>query len=86
MINEKVHVDLKAWNCVEMLLFALYSSAMTCPAAAFVEESFLQTVIGALSLKGLFVINLVSRSQTIKDSVISRMKEVRIDIIYMLFY
>ncbi|KAF3456615.1 hypothetical protein FNV43_RR01269 [Rhamnella rubrinervis] len=52
------------------------SSGMTCPAASFVEASFLQTVKGALSQKGLFVVNLVSRSQTIKDTVISRMKEV----------
>ncbi|XP_015887230.2 uncharacterized protein LOC107422309 isoform X1 [Ziziphus jujuba] len=52
------------------------SSGMTCPAAAFVEESFLHTVKDALSQKGLFVINLVSRSQAIKESVISRMKEV----------
>lgn len=51
---------------------------MTCPAADFVDVSFLQTVKDALSEKGLFIINLVSRSQAIKDTVISRMKEVRI--------
>ncbi|XP_048435535.1 eEF1A lysine and N-terminal methyltransferase isoform X2 [Pyrus x bretschneideri] len=50
------------------------SSGMTCPAADFVDESFLQTVKDALSEKGLFIINLVSRSQAIKDTVISRMK------------
>ncbi|KAF4349598.1 hypothetical protein F8388_003782 [Cannabis sativa] len=52
------------------------SSGMTCPAADFVEDSFLQTVKKNLSENGLFVINLVARSQTIKDQVISRMKEV----------
>ncbi|CAN6722659.1 unnamed protein product [Malus baccata var. baccata] len=52
------------------------SSGMTCPAADFVDESFLQTVKDALSEKGLFIINLVSRSQAIKDTVISRMKVV----------
>ncbi|KAL5542698.1 hypothetical protein UlMin_010408 [Ulmus minor] len=52
------------------------SSGMTCPAPDFVEESFLRTVKESLSDKGLFVINLVARSQAIKDTVISRMKEV----------
>ncbi|XP_024026102.1 methyltransferase-like protein 13 [Morus notabilis] len=52
------------------------SSGMTCPAADFVEDSFLRTVKENLSDKGLFVINLVARSQAIKDNVVSRMKEV----------
>lgn len=52
------------------------SSGLTCPAADFVDESFLQTVKDALSEKGLFIINLVSRLQAIKDTVISRMKVV----------
>lgn len=52
------------------------SSGMTCPAANFVEESFLLTVKDALSEQGLFIVNLVSRSQAIKDMVISRMKTV----------
>ncbi|KAK6255220.1 hypothetical protein SCA6_016525 [Theobroma cacao] len=52
------------------------SSGMTCPAADFVEESFLRTVKDTLSEQGLFVINLVSRSSAIKDKVVSRMKEV----------
>ncbi|KAL6185703.1 hypothetical protein ACLB2K_041830 [Fragaria x ananassa] len=50
------------------------SSGMTCPAADFVDESFLQSVTDALTEKGIFIINLVSRSQDIKDTVISRMK------------
>ncbi|KAL8258500.1 hypothetical protein R6Q59_026453 [Mikania micrantha] len=52
------------------------SSGMTCPAANFVEESFLKTVKTSMSEEGLFVINLVSRSPAIKEMVISRMKGV----------
>lgn len=52
------------------------SSGLTCPAADFVEESFLQIVKDSLSEQGLFVINLVSRSSAIKDIVVSRMKAV----------
>lgn len=52
---------------------------MSCPAADFVEESFLLTVKNTLSEQGLFVVNLVSRSQAIKDMVISRMKSVRME-------
>ncbi|KAK9933105.1 hypothetical protein M0R45_020314 [Rubus argutus] len=44
-------------------------SGMTYPAADFVDESFLQALKDALSEKGLFIINLVSRSRDIKDSV-----------------
>ncbi|CAK9136522.1 unnamed protein product [Ilex paraguariensis] len=55
------------------------SSGMTCPAADFVEESFLLTVKKSLSDQGLFVINLVSRSPTVKELVFSRMKMVSID-------
>ncbi|KAI7726748.1 hypothetical protein M8C21_026653 [Ambrosia artemisiifolia] len=54
------------------------SSGMTCPATDFVEESFLKIVKNSLSEEGLFVINLVSRSPSIKEMVISRMKGVRI--------
>nr|GEX31424.1 methyltransferase-like protein 13 [Tanacetum cinerariifolium] len=52
------------------------SSGLTCPAADFVEESFLKMVKSSLSEEGLFVINLVSRSPAIKEMVISRMKVV----------
>ncbi|KAL1323314.1 hypothetical protein HN51_033651 [Arachis hypogaea] len=52
------------------------SSAMACPAPDFVEESFLETVRDKLSDQGLFVVNLVSRSQTIKDMVRLKMKKV----------
>ncbi|KAM7261401.1 hypothetical protein ACFE04_008768 [Oxalis oulophora] len=51
------------------------SSGMTCPAADFVEQSFLQTALDSLSEQGLFVVNLVTRSAAIKDSIVSRMKE-----------
>uniref|UniRef100_A0A2P2L382 Methyltransferase-like protein 13 n=1 Tax=Rhizophora mucronata TaxID=61149 RepID=A0A2P2L382_RHIMU len=52
------------------------SSGMTCPAADFVEESFLLTVKDNLSEQGLFIVNLVSRSPAVKDMVISRMEKV----------
>ncbi|KAL5784314.1 hypothetical protein ACOSQ2_006706 [Xanthoceras sorbifolium] len=52
------------------------SSGMTCPAAEFVEESFLLTVRDTLSEQGLFIVNLVSRSQAIKDKVVSRMETI----------
>lgn len=50
---------------------------MACPAADFVEESFLLTVKDTLSEQGLFIVNLVSRSPAVKDTIISRMKAVR---------
>ncbi|MED6130775.1 hypothetical protein PIB30_003795 [Stylosanthes scabra] len=52
------------------------SSAMACPAPDFVDESFLETVKDKLSDQGLFIVNLVSRSQTIKDMVLLKMKKV----------
>ncbi|GAB2295689.1 hypothetical protein Dimus_029843 [Dionaea muscipula] len=52
------------------------SSGLSCPAAGFVENSFLSTVSHALSQKGLFVINLVSRSPSVRSAVVSRMKMV----------
>ncbi|KAJ6314990.1 hypothetical protein OIU78_018469 [Salix suchowensis] len=52
------------------------SSGMACPAADFVEESFLLTVKDTLSEQGLFIVNLVSRSPAVKDMIISRMKAV----------
>lgn len=55
----------------------MFSTGLTCPAADFVELSFLQSVKDTLSEQGLFVINLVSRSSAIKDMVVSRMKAVR---------
>lgn len=62
----------------------VYSSALTCPAAPFVEKSFLQTVKNTLSREGLFVVNLVSRSRAIKNSVLLRMKEVKMETSFFL--
>lgn len=56
---------------------------MTRPAAYFVEVSFLLTVRDALSEQGLFIVNLVSRSQAAKDMVISRMKTMRMEDVHM---
>ncbi|XP_042515863.1 eEF1A lysine and N-terminal methyltransferase isoform X2 [Macadamia integrifolia] len=52
------------------------SSGITCPPADFVEESFLFSVKESLSEGGLFVINLVLRSPSIRETVVSRMKVV----------
>ncbi|XP_061372996.1 uncharacterized protein LOC133315400 isoform X1 [Gastrolobium bilobum] len=52
------------------------SSGMTCPAPGFLDESFLETVKDKLSEQGLFIVNLVSRSQAIKDMVLLRMETV----------
>lgn len=52
------------------------SSGLSCPASAFVEESFLHTVKDSLSDRGLFVINLVTRSSSVREMVVSRMKMV----------
>ncbi|CAH9120890.1 unnamed protein product [Cuscuta epithymum] len=52
------------------------SSGLRCPAADFIEESFLTAVKDSLSEQGLFIINLVSRSPAIKDLVFSRMKSI----------
>ncbi|KAH7833760.1 hypothetical protein Vadar_009400 [Vaccinium darrowii] len=52
------------------------SSGLTCPASDFVEESFFCAVKNSLTGQGLFVINLVSRSSTIREMVVSRMKMV----------
>ncbi|XP_027917593.1 methyltransferase-like protein 13 [Vigna unguiculata] len=52
------------------------SSGLACPAPDFLDESFLETVKDKLSENGLFVVNLVSRSQAIKDTALSKMKKV----------
>ncbi|XP_022138562.1 methyltransferase-like protein 13 [Momordica charantia] len=52
------------------------SSGMICPAADFLEESFLQTAKDVLSEQGLFVVNLVTQSPAINDTVISKMQAV----------
>lgn len=52
------------------------SSGLSCPAPDFVEDRFLATVKDVLSEQGLFITNLVSRSPSIKEMVVSRMKSV----------
>ncbi|XP_073128058.1 uncharacterized protein [Henckelia pumila] len=52
------------------------SSGLTCPAADFIEESFLFTAKNSLSEQGLFIVNLVSRSSAVKAPVYSRLKKV----------
>ncbi|KAJ8530758.1 hypothetical protein K7X08_023639 [Anisodus acutangulus] len=65
---------------INMLIIDVDSSdssfGLSCPAANFVEESFLVAAKDSLSDQGLFVINLVSRSQAIKDSIYSKLKSV----------
>lgn len=51
-------------------------SGLACPPADFVEEYFLSSVKDFLSARGLFVINLVSRSNSIRQGIISRLKSV----------
>lgn len=52
------------------------SSGLSCPAKDFVEDSFFTMVKDVLSEQGLFIVNLVSRSPSIKNSIISRIKMV----------
>ncbi|RDX83576.1 Methyltransferase-like protein 13, partial [Mucuna pruriens] len=73
------HVDVEAIK-VDVVIVDVDSSdpssGLTCPAPDFLEVSFLETVKDKLSEEGLFVVNLVSRSQAIKDLALSRMKKV----------
>ncbi|KAK3142838.1 hypothetical protein QOZ80_4BG0352350 [Eleusine coracana subsp. coracana] len=52
------------------------SSGLSCPPVNFVEDSFLLSAKQFLSEGGLFIINLVSRSSSVRDMVISRLKAV----------
>ncbi|KAG2312802.1 hypothetical protein Bca52824_024359 [Brassica carinata] len=47
---------------------------LTYPASEFIRETFLLSVKRALPQHILFVVNFVSRSQAVKDMVVSRMK------------
>ncbi|KAL6885831.1 hypothetical protein ACP4OV_010092 [Aristida adscensionis] len=49
------------------------SSGLSCPPANFVEDSFLLSAKKFLSESGLFIINLVSRSSSVREMVISRL-------------
>ncbi|CAI8618587.1 unnamed protein product [Vicia faba] len=52
------------------------SSGLACPAPEFLDEFFLDTAKDKLSDQGLFVVNLVSRSQAIKDTALEKMEKV----------
>ncbi|CAH2059889.1 unnamed protein product [Thlaspi arvense] len=72
--------NLEGRRCPDILIIdvdsADLSGGLTCPASEFIEETFLLSVKRALPQHGLFVVNLVSRSQSVKDMVVSRMKKV----------
>ncbi|XP_028759564.1 eEF1A lysine and N-terminal methyltransferase [Neltuma alba] len=74
------HVEGKGGSKVDIIVIDVDSSdpsfGMTCPAPDFLDDSFLKTAKAKLSEEGLFVVNMVSRSQAIKDLVLVRMKEV----------
>ncbi|KAK6122872.1 hypothetical protein DH2020_043398 [Rehmannia glutinosa] len=52
----------------------------TCPPAEFFEESFLLAVKKSLSEDGIFIINFISWSSAVKDTVYSRLKMVRTEV------
>ncbi|KAF3794158.1 Methyltransferase-like protein 13 [Nymphaea thermarum] len=52
------------------------STGLTCPPANFVEESFLATVKESLSDVGLFIINTVSQSPSVREKIVQRIQEV----------
>ncbi|XP_051129561.1 uncharacterized protein LOC127250360 isoform X2 [Andrographis paniculata] len=65
-------------SCINILIIDVdstdSSSGLTCPATDFVEESFLLSVKNSLTEQGIFVINLVSRSPSLKAAIYSRLK------------
>lgn len=54
-----------------------HSSGLSCPPENFVEDPFLMKAKEFLSEGGLFIINLVSRSSSVREMVVSRLKAVR---------
>ncbi|KAJ4955169.1 hypothetical protein NE237_011952 [Protea cynaroides] len=78
--SSNIPEDGKDISKIEILIIDADSSdpscGMTCPPLDFVEESFLLSVKESLSEGGLFVINLVSRSSSIREMVVSRMRAV----------
>ncbi|XP_019059755.1 PREDICTED: methyltransferase-like protein 13 isoform X2 [Tarenaya hassleriana] len=74
------HVGSGNTTCADILIIDVDSAdsscGLSCPAADFVEETFLLSVKNALMPHGLFIVNLVSRSQAVKEMVVSRMKKV----------
>ncbi|CAN8285349.1 unnamed protein product [Cochlearia groenlandica] len=73
-------LDAKTETCPDILIIdvdsADSSGGLTCPASEFIEETFLVSVKQALPKHCLFVVNLVSRSQSVKEMVVSRIKKV----------
>ncbi|XP_057783661.1 uncharacterized protein LOC131001316 [Salvia miltiorrhiza] len=78
--DSKVETEDKSFCKIDILVVDVdssdTSSGLTCPEADFVEESFMLAAKESLSEQGLFIINLVSRSSTVKDAVYSRLKKV----------
>ncbi|CAN6270501.1 unnamed protein product [Urochloa humidicola] len=69
-----------ASNAIKILIIDVdssdLSSGLSCPPENFVEDPFLQKAKEFLSEGGLFIINLVSRSSSVRDMVVSRLKAV----------
>ncbi|XP_062225427.1 uncharacterized protein LOC133924070 [Phragmites australis] len=67
-------------NAVKILIIDVDSSdlsfGLSCPPENFVEDSFLLLAKEFLSEGGLFIINLVSRSSSVREMVVSRLKAV----------
>ncbi|KAG8375987.1 hypothetical protein BUALT_Bualt09G0016200 [Buddleja alternifolia] len=88
-VREKADIDAegKGSSKIDILIVDVdssdSSSGLSCPAADFVEESFLLAVKIALSEQGFFVINLVSRSSAVKTAVYSRLKMVFSNLFYL---
>ncbi|KAJ1270570.1 hypothetical protein BS78_06G062200 [Paspalum vaginatum] len=69
-----------ASNAIKILIIDVdssdLSSGLSCPPENFVKDPFLLTAKEFLSEGGLFIINLVSRSSSVREMVISRLKSV----------
>ncbi|CAL5017436.1 unnamed protein product [Urochloa decumbens] len=69
-----------ASNAIKILIIDVdssdLSSGLSCPPENFVEDPFLQKAKEFLSEGGLFIINLVSRSSSVREMVVSRLKAV----------
>ncbi|CAL5067260.1 unnamed protein product [Urochloa decumbens] len=69
-----------ASNAIKILIIDVdssdLSSGLSCPPENFVEDPFLQKAKEFISEGGLFIINLVSRSSSVREMVVSRLKAV----------
>lgn len=68
------------------LNYTASSSGLSCPPTDFVEDSFLLLVRDFLSEGGIFIVNLVSRSEAIKEKVILRLKAVSSNCTFMFLH